>query len=160
MDQLQVPREELPKVNDGGRNTFTHVAPDERIDISIHQLLLIISRLSERPRGPSIELASIPFAIFLTSLLAVLAADFKDYANISAATWQAVFLILTAASAITSMIVFFRWLVHIVMNRPVAPEEYVANLLQQMAEQSRKLREANSTPTSDKASSPRLTLQQ
>ncbi len=80
-----------------GRDGFTHSAPDEHIRVNTYQLTLVVERLisrqPQRPTPPSREPLVAPGSVFITILLALVTADFKDALGVSADVWAAVALV-------------------------------------------------------------------
>ncbi len=139
-----------------GGGSLTHTSPDEGLLMNKWHLIRVIARLQSRSKGPRLEHAIIPLALFLGLILALLPADFQNYLGIKAELWEAIALILTVLSGVATAAMFIWWTIDIVKNPPKTPEDCYEEIIEEMAQDRKRLAEIEATPPQapDKEGSP------
>ena len=128
-----------PQFQSGESRSYVHEGPDESLRMNKYYLTRVIDRLQKR-RTPHLEWVAVPFAIFLTLLLALLPGNFQtDYAGISQYTWEAVALIATVVTGIGAGILFVWWAYHAWHHPGKNPEEIVDEIIDEMTRDNERL---------------------
>lgn len=99
-----------------------------------YHLLWVLRRLNARPKGPSFEQVLIPVTLALGLLVALLPAEFQDYAGIEKAVWEALVILGLFFSVVIAIVLLIMWGVCFVKNPPKTEEETYAEIVEQMAE--------------------------
>ena len=120
------------------RRVATHSGVLEQIEMNKYHLILVLERLKKGSKIPSYGDACPWVGLGLAFLLALIPADFKDFLELSAATWQAIAIILMGASFLKAGHVLWQaWKYR--DERTETPEEAVQKIVAQMTEDQKKL---------------------
>jgi hypothetical protein len=122
----------------------THVGPDETVKMNKYHLLWVIRRLRDRQRGPSFEQVLIPATLGLGLLVALLPAEFQDYANVEAAVWEALIILSTGCALLVAAFLFVWWSACRINSPPKTEEEIYEEIITEMEKDRKRLTEIES----------------
>lgn len=115
-----------------------HDSPSEIIDMDKHHLILILERLKKGSTIPTYSDVWPWVGVFFALLLALLPTDFQNFWGLSAATWEAIAVILLIASVVMIVVVLCRAYQYR-GERAKTPEGEVQEIIDQIAVDREKL---------------------
>jgi hypothetical protein len=122
-----------PTFGDAQAAGVQHSIPPEEVIMNKYHFINVVARVNKPRPGPSIDRVFVPLTLFLGVLLALLPADFKDYAGIPAATWEALALLVALISGVAAGVLFVIWGYCVVRFRQKSPEQIFDEVVEEMA---------------------------
>lgn len=120
--------------------TINYKDTNEVLHINRYHLLLALERLEKKnPKFPLFEHTMIPFGILISTLVALLTADFKNSLGLSADVWQMFILAVMVVSALITAVFLGLWMRNRGRYKLRTPDEIVEGIIKEMEHQKRAL---------------------